>query len=138
MQVKERGPLEKYGISLHSGPVSDPGLGPGGREALQPCPAASPPLEMSPQPSPLFLFHPSYGLAGTTSPPGRRDARQVLGGGRVGLPVANGPKTTLRLTIPKRFGFGSPLGNGVNLLEMPRKWSRYPSRYQGLKTPPKP
>src|SRR5208337_5566697 len=35
----------------------------------------------------------------------------------VGLPVAGGPKTTLRLTIPERFGFGSPLGNGVNFHE---------------------
>src|SRR5512135_2178315 len=77
MQVKKREALEKYGISLHSGPVSDPGLGPGGREARQPCPAASPPLEMSPQSPPIFLFHPSSGLAGTTSPPGRRDARQA-------------------------------------------------------------
>src|SRR5512135_1718012 len=83
MQVKKREALEKYGISLHSGPVSDPGLGPGGREALQPCPAASPPWEMSPQSSAIFLSHPRYGVAGTTSPPGRRDARQALGGGRV-------------------------------------------------------
>jgi hypothetical protein len=42
MQVKKRKSLEKYGISLNSGPVSDPGLGPSGMEALQPCSAASP------------------------------------------------------------------------------------------------
>jgi len=44
MQIKKRESLEKYGISLHSGPVSDPGLGPGGMEAMQPCSAASPSL----------------------------------------------------------------------------------------------
>src|SRR5512135_2678004 len=101
MQVKKRESLEKYGISLHSGPVSDPGRGPGGTEALQPCPAASPPWEMSPQPSPLFLFHPSYGLAGTTSPPGRRGARQALGSGRV-CPAkgTGGAKVTLTEVEP--------------------------------------
>ena len=101
MQVKKRESFEKYGISLHSGPVSDPGLGPGGMEALQPCPAASPPLEMSPQPSPLFLFHPCYGLAGTTLPPGRRGARQARGGGRV-CPAqgTGGAKVTLTEVEP--------------------------------------
>src|SRR5512135_632959 len=82
MQVKKREFLEKYGISLHSGPVSDHVLGPGGMEALQPCPPASPPLEMNPQSSSHFLFHPSYSWAGTLPPPGRRGARQALGGGR--------------------------------------------------------
>src|SRR5512135_3534725 len=83
MQVKKRESLEKYGISLHSGPVSDPGLGPGGREALQPGSAASAPSEMSPQPSPFSLFHLSCGLPGTNSPPGRRGVRRALGGDRV-------------------------------------------------------
>ena len=96
MQVKEREPLEKYEISLHSGPVSDPGRGPGGREALQPGSAASAPSEMSPQPSPFFLFHLSYGLPGTSSPPGRRDARRALGGGRVcPAQATGGAKVTL-------------------------------------------
>src|SRR5512135_2190355 len=101
MQVKKREALEKYGISLHSGPVSDPGLGPGGMEALQPCPAASPALEISPQLSPLFQFHPSSGWAGTTLPPGRRGARQVLGGGRV-CPAkgTGGAKVTLTEVEP--------------------------------------
>src|SRR5512135_3670432 len=83
MQVKKRESLEKYGISLHSGPVSDPGLGPSGMETLQPCSAASRLLEMSQQPSPFLLSPPSDGLPGATSPPGRRDAPQALGGGRV-------------------------------------------------------
>src|SRR5512135_2496165 len=101
MQVKEREAFEKYGISLHSGPVSDPGLGPGAMAALQPCLAASPSLEMSSQPSPLFLFHPSSGLAGTTSPPGRRGARQALGGGRVcPAPGTGGAKVTLMAVEP--------------------------------------
>ena len=97
----KKGFFEKYEISLHSGPVSDPGLGPGGMEALQPCPAASPILEISPQPSPLSLFHPSYGLAGTTSPPGRRGARQARGGGR-GCPEkgTGGAKVTLTEVEP--------------------------------------
>src|SRR5512135_765887 len=101
MRVKKSELLEKYGISLHSGPVSDAGLGPGGLEALQPCPAASPPLEMSPQPPPFFLCHPSYGLAGTTSPPGRQGARQALGGGRV-CPAkgTGGAKVTLTEVEP--------------------------------------
>jgi len=34
---------------------------------------------------------------------------------------SKGPKTTLRPTIPERFGFGSPLGNGVNLHERREK-----------------
>src|SRR5512135_3558849 len=83
MQVKEREPLEKYDIALHSGTVSDHGLGRGGLEGVQACTAASPPLEMSPQPSPCFLLFPSYGSPGTISPPGRRGARRALGGGRV-------------------------------------------------------
>src|SRR5512142_2390589 len=83
MQVHRSESLEKYGISLHSGPVSAPGLGPSGMEALQPCPAASPPSEMSPQPAPLFLFPPSYGRPGRPRRRGRRSARQALGGGRV-------------------------------------------------------
>src|SRR5512135_3941193 len=108
MQVKKRESLEKYGISLYSGPVSDPGLGPGGMEALQPCSAAPPPLEMSPQPSPLFLFNPSYGWAGTTSPPGRRGARQALGGGRV-CPAkgTGGTKVTLTELEPVKVGLSS-------------------------------
>ena len=32
-------------------------------------------------------------------------------GGVLGLPVADGPKTTLRPSVPIRFVFGSPLGN---------------------------
>ena len=31
--------------------------------------------------------------------------------GSFGLPVADGPKTTLRPSVPIRFVFGSPLGN---------------------------
>ncbi len=48
MQVKKKEAFEKYGISLHSGPVSDHGLGPSGMEALQRCSAASPPLGNDP------------------------------------------------------------------------------------------
>ena len=54
MQVKKRESLEKYGISLHSGPVSDPGLGPSGMEVLQPCSAASPPFGNEPATFTLF------------------------------------------------------------------------------------
>src|SRR5512135_3197380 len=60
MQVHRSESFEKYGISLHCGPVSDPGLGPSGMEALQPCSAASPPFgnepttfTISPNPSKL-------------------------------------------------------------------------------------
>src|SRR5512135_1924338 len=83
MQVRRRESREKYAISLNSGPVSDPGLGPSGMEARQPCSAASRLLGMSPQPPPFLLGPPSDGLPGATSPPGRRDAPQALGGGRV-------------------------------------------------------
>ncbi len=96
MQVNKTEALEKYGLALHSGPVSDPGVGPGGREAQPPGAAASLPLELGPQPSPLLLFHPSSGLAGTTSPPGRRGAGQALGGGRVcPAPGTGGAKVKL-------------------------------------------
>src|SRR5512142_63067 len=60
MQVKKRESLEKYGISLHSGPVSDPGLGPSGMEVLQPCSAASPPFGNEPA---TFTLFPKYNAA---------------------------------------------------------------------------
>ena len=131
MQVKKREALEKYGISLHSGPVSDPGLGPGGMEALQPWLAASPSLEMSSQPSPLLRFHPSFGLAGTTSPPGRRDARQALGGGRVCPgPGTGGAKVTLTEIEPIKVVLSS--NSEFFSLELLRlSVDRSPSRIRG-------
>src|SRR5512143_1635074 len=101
MQVKKGESLEKYGLSLHSGPVSDPGLGPSGMEVLQPCSAASPPFGNEPATFTIFLSPPNDGLSGATSPPGRRDAPQALGGGRV-CPAkgTSGAKVTLTEVEP--------------------------------------
>src|SRR5512135_3155510 len=109
MQVRRRESREKYAISLNSGPVSDPGLGPSGMEARQPCSAASRLLGMSPQPPPFLLGPPSDGLPGATSPPGRRDAPQALGGGRV-CPVKgmSGAKVTLTEVGPVNPDYSPP------------------------------
>src|SRR5512135_3308693 len=70
MQVHRSESLGKYGISLHSGPVSDPGLGPSGMEALQPCPAASPPSENEPATFTTSPIPSKLRSAGATPPPG--------------------------------------------------------------------
>ena len=56
----------------------------------------------------------------------------------IGLPVADGPKTTLRPTVPIQALFGTYSKSARISPQKPPSPSRYPSRNQGSETRQKP